>query len=254
MDVDPIAFYETATRAVLALAACAFGLLLFIDAPYGRYVSDAWGPTLPARLGWVVMEAAAPITMAIVYARGPHATEPLPLLFFALFQLHYVNRTIVQPLLTRGAGRRTTLFIVVLALTFNGVNGALIGLALSHLGSYDAGWLRDPRFAVGLLLFAAGAAINVHADATLRGLRRPGESGYRVPQGGLYRWITCPNYLGEIIEWTGFAIATWSLAGLAFALFTMANLVPRARSNHRWYRERFEAYPPERRALVPGLF
>ena len=42
--------------------------------------------------------------------------------------------------------------------------------------------------------------------------------------------------------------------GLAFALWTIANLLPRARSHHRWYREKFPEYPPERRALVPGLF
>jgi 3-oxo-5-alpha-steroid 4-dehydrogenase 1 len=34
----------------------------------------------------------------------------------------------------------------------------------------------------------------------------------------------------------------------------MANLVPRARAHHRWYRERFPDYPARRKALVPGLF
>ena len=43
-------------------------------------------------------------------------------------------------------------------------------------------------------------------------------------------------------------------AGLAFAAWTMANLVPRARAHHRWYRERFPDYPARRKALVPGLF
>jgi protein-S-isoprenylcysteine O-methyltransferase Ste14 len=66
--------------------------------------------------------------------------------------------------------------------------------------------------------------------------------------------VTCPNYLGEIIEWLGFALATWSLAGLAFALYTAANLGPRALANHRWYRERFPDYPERRKALVPFLF
>ena len=70
----------------------------------------------------------------------------------------------------------------------------------------------------------------------------------------MYRWISCPNYFGEIIEWIGWAIATWSLAGLAFALWTAANLVPRAYSHHQWYRESFTDYPPERKALVPRLW
>ena len=47
---------------------------------------------------------------------------------------------------------------------------------------------------------------------------------------------------------------TWSLAGLAFALFTACNLAPRAIANHRWYRQQFPDYPPRRRILVPGIF
>ena len=46
-------------------------------------------------------------------------------------------------------------------------------------------------------------------------------------------------------------LATWSVAGLAFALYTAANLAPRAVANHAWYRERFPDYPARRRALVP---
>jgi hypothetical protein len=44
--------------------------------------------------------------------------------------------------------------------------------------------------------------------------------------------VSCPNYLGEILEWIGWAIATWSLAGWVFAIWTMANLAPRAFTNH----------------------
>ncbi|HSM13639.1 MAG TPA: hypothetical protein VLA66_06195 [Thermoanaerobaculia bacterium] len=55
-----------------------------------------------------------------------------------------------------------------------------------------------------------------------------------------------------LVVWT--ALATWSLPGLAFALWTVANLAPRARSHHRFYRERFPGYPPERRALVPWIW
>ena len=75
-----------------------------------------------------------------------------------------------------------------------------------------------------------------------------------MPHGELYRWISCPNYLGELIEWAGWAVATWSLPGLGFAVWTAANLVPRARANHRWYRSHFADYPNERKALIPGVW
>ena len=102
--------------------------------------------------------------------------------------------------------------------------------------------------------FLMGLLLNVHSDHLLRRLRGPGESGYRVPFGGGFAYVSAPNYLGEIIEWVGFALAAGTLAAWAFALFTFANLAPRALANHRWYRERFAEYPPERRALIPFLW
>ena len=75
-----------------------------------------------------------------------------------------------------------------------------------------------------------------------------------ISGGGMFRLVSMPNYLGELVEWIGWAIATWSLAGLGFALFTAANLVPRAWSSHRWYREHYDDYPGERRAIIPFLF
>ena len=85
-------------------------------------------------------------------------------------------------------------------------------------------------------------------------LRKPGETGYKIPQGGFYRWVSAPNYFGELLEWLGWAIATWSLAGFSFLVYTAANLGPRAITNHKWYLEKFDDYPEERKALVPFLF
>ncbi|HEX6242129.1 MAG TPA: 3-oxo-5-alpha-steroid 4-dehydrogenase, partial [Polyangiales bacterium] len=92
---------------------------------------------------------------------------------------------------------------------------------------------------------------NRQSDRILLGLRAPGETGYKIPRGGLYSFISCPNYFGELVEWCGWALLTWSLPGLFFALFTAANLVPRALAHHRDYRRRFPDYPSERRAVLP---
>ena len=79
----------------------------------------------------------------------------------------------------------------------------------------------------------------------LRTLRAPGERGYKIPRGGLYRFVSAPNYFGELVEWSGFALAAWSPAALVFVVWTAANLAPRAWANHRWYRRTFPDYPPE---------
>jgi len=38
---------------------------------------------------------------------------------------------------------------------------------------------------------------------------------------------------------------------MVFAFWTIANLLPRARANHAWYKATFPDYPPERKALFP---
>lgn len=239
---------------LLASAGAAFVSLFFVPAPYGRHARRGFGPELPTRLAWVVQELPAPLLFAVVFLRGEHAGERVPLLLLGLWQLHYLQRTLVFPLLMQTGGKGTPLATVALAFVFNCVNASLNAYAITHGAlRHDAAWRSDPRFLVGVALFLAGWAVNLHADSILRRLRRPGETGYRIPFGGLFRFVSCPNYLGEIVEWCGWALATWTFAGGVFAIFTIANLLPRALSHHRWYREQFPDYPTERKALVPGI-
>jgi steroid 5-alpha reductase family enzyme len=117
-----------------------------------------------------------------------------------------------------------------------------------------AGLLHDLRFCAGVALFASGFLVHVWSDHALRNLRKPGELGYTIPRGGLFEYVSSPNYFGEIAEWSGWALASWSLPGLAFAVFTAANLVPRAHANRAWYIARFPDYPRERKRVIPFIF
>jgi 3-oxo-5-alpha-steroid 4-dehydrogenase 1 len=237
------------------LAVAVFVALFFVVAPYGRYYRSDWGHTIANRMGWVIMEAPAPIVFAVCFVLGNNVTTAPALVFLVLWEAHYVHRAFIYPLGLRGAARRMPLLVMSFGLLFNAVNGYLNGRYIfTFSGGYAGAWLHEPRFIAGLVMFLVGFAINRRADRTLRNLRRPGDSGYQVAYRGLYRWISCPNYLGEIIIWVGWAVATWSLPGLVFALWTVANLMPRARAHHAWYRENFPDYPPGRRALVPGIW
>jgi hypothetical protein len=176
----------------------------------------------------------------------------VPLLLCALWQAHYIHRTFIFPFRIRATGKTMP------------CSWRRDGLRLSARQRLDERALAvrarrypplaeaSPLFFLGAAVFVAGLAINVHADNVLLGCARPARPATACPEGGLYRFITNPNYFGEILEWTGFALASWSLSGLAFLVFTVANLAPRAVANHRWYREKFADYPAERRVLGPG--
>jgi steroid 5-alpha-reductase/3-oxo-5-alpha-steroid 4-dehydrogenase 1 len=252
--LDEPLIYRVLLVGIFAVAAITAAALLFVSAPYGRHLRPGWGPTLPARAGWLLMESPAVLTMAALFLISERIADPAAIAFLALWQLHYLNRTLIFPFRLRAADKRMPVTVALMAVVFNVWNGYLNGRWLFALGpERDAAWLLDPRFVAGAALFLAGMVVNHHSDGVLRRLRAPGETGYRIPAGGLFRFVSMPNYLGELLEWTGWALATWSLGGLSFAVFTAANLVPRAISNHRWYKTRFPDYPPERRAIIPFI-
>lgn len=88
--------------------------------------------------------------------------------------------------------------------------------------------------------------------------------------GGLFEYVSGANFLAESIEWTGFAIAAWTLPALAFAVFTWANIgFGRAIHHHQYVRKRRDEnafvsfrfyldkfkdqYPKNRKAIIPFL-
>lgn len=235
-----------------ALAAGAFFALLATPAPYGRFFRQGWGPGLNGRLGWFLMESPAGFVVGLLFVVGGRY-DPVSALFCLIWCGHYVYRAIVYPLRLRSS-RLVSLFVVVSAIAFNVINGYLQGRYLFNLSQpRPADWLRDPRFLIGGTLFAVGLTITITSDNTLRLLRTGAKQEYLVPRGGLFRWISCPNYFGELLEWTAWAVLTWSPPGLVFAFWTAANLVPRALAYHRWYRDHFEDYPARRKAIIPFL-
>lgn len=209
--------------------------------------------TIDKKLGWIIMETPILIAVAWFYLRGANPLNASVVMVGA-FVFHYVHRALIFPHRIKVQGKRMPLITVVASMLFYTINGYLIGHYFGSLKEYSVEWLSDPRFILGATLFIAGFVVNVAADNALINLRAPGESGYKIPRGGLFEWISCPNFLGEIVEWIGFAIMTWSLPGLVYAAWVCSTLFTTALGTHRWYREHFgEAYPRERRAVLPYL-
>ena len=249
-----ITLFNCLLVAWFALAVVVFISLYFIAAPYGRHARKGWGYAIGNKMAWIIMEAPSPIIFATCFLLGNVKVNAVIIVFLVLYEAHYVHRAFIYPFTLR-TGKKVPLSIISFGFFFNIVNGYINGRYIfTFSGGYADSWMLDPRFILGVTLFVLGYIINRQSDLALRDLRKEGGTGYKISYSRFYRWVSSPNYLGEIMIWVGWAIATWSLPGLAFAFWTVANLLPRARANHAWYRQTFPDYPPERKALLPRIW
>ena len=213
-----------------AMAVVVFVSLFFVDAGYGKFYQPKWGPAIDNRIGWVLMEAPVFIAMLLLWWLSDRRWDPVRLVFLALFEAHYFHRSFIFPLQIRGHSRMP-LSIILMGVVFNTLNAIMQGgwiFYFSPADYYGKDWLTSLPFIVGTFLFLYGMVINIQSDSIIRHLRKPGDTAHYLPQGGMFRYVTSANYFGEFVEWTGFAILTWSWSGAVFALWTFANLAPRA--------------------------
>ena len=200
------------------------------------------------------MELPAAIVFGGCFLASSKISTPVLWVFLGLWELHYTYRAVIFPLLRRSGSKPMPVIVVFCAIIFNVFNGYFNGRGIFTFNTYDVEWLGNRFFRIGTIMFLAGFVMHVHSDWVLIALRKPKETGYRIPQRGLHRWISAPNYLGEMIQWIGWTLATSCLPALAFAAWTAANLVPRALAHHAWYRRNFTDYPSNRRALIPFMW
>ena len=243
--------YHIFTYCWIDVGLCAGIYLLRREAPYGRFSSTNWGPMISNRLGWLLMEAAVMIAFALWIPFGRFNWQTPATVMMALFFAHYLHRSLVYPFMIRTRGKKMPAVIMLSAILFNTVNGSLLGIWFSRIGHYPDSWYLSARFIGGSILFIVGMLINWKADYYLIHLREKGDTWYKLPLAGLFKYVSSPNLLGEIIEWGGYALLTWSLPALAFFIWTCANLIPRAIANHRWYKKQFPNYPADRKRLIP---
>jgi hypothetical protein len=251
-----------------------------IDQRLGHMLSDA-GPTLCgfAACYALLLTSGAPDRAAVPVTAASAALA-------ALWLLHYLHRGVVHPLLMRYRAPRVPALITLAGLLPNSLFSWLNASAIACLEPAVAPtWHADPRFGVGVAVYAVGFIINRSSDWKLRwraprvpvyncdnldsrSLRaqrsaasRDAEGGgaqqaaaYHVPHGGVFTYVSCANYLGELVQWGGWALASWSWAALLWWLFALSTFVPRARQTHAWYRATFPDYPSQRKALIPFVW
>lgn len=241
-----------------SLAVVVFVALFFVNAGYGKFYNKNWGPTLDNHLGWFLMEVPVFVSMLALWWLSERRTDYVRLVFLLLFEAHYFHRSFIFPLQLRGHNRMP-LAIVGMGALFNTLNAFMQGgwiFFISPADMYPVEWLRSLPFIAGTVVFAAGMFINIQSDTIIRNLRQPGDTAHYLPKSGLFRYVAGANYLGEFMEWAGFALLTWSWAGAVFALWTFANLAPRAARTHDLYATEFpEEFDPQKvKRIIPFIY
>ena len=234
-----------------AVAVVVFVSLFFVDAGYGKFYNPKWGPSVDNHWGWFLMEAPVFIVMLGLWWFSDRRNDTVRVAFLLLFELHYFHRSFLFPLQLRGHNRMP-LAIILMGAFFNSGNALLQGFYLFqwNIAAYTDSWLTSPQFLLGIVVFFAGMYINRQSDSIIRHLREPGDTRHYLPDKGLYKYVNSANYFGEFVEWCGFALLTWSPTGVMFALWTFANLAPRAARIHDRYLQEFpeqmQAHPRKR--------
>lgn len=219
-----------------------FVALYFVEAGYGKMISSKWGPAINNKVAWFLMECPVFLVLLYFWASSDRKWDITPFLFFLFFEIHYFQRSFIFPFLLKGKSKMP-LSIMAMGMVFNTLNGYMQGewiFFLSPDDLYTAAWIKTPQFIIGSVLFFVGMVINIYSDHVIRHLRKPNDTKHYLPRKGMYKYVTSANYFGEILEWVGFAVLTWSLPGALFALWTMANLVPRANSIYKKYKIEFK--------------
>lgn len=229
------------------MAVIVFIALFFFKAGYGYLSSSNWGPKISNKQAWILMEAPAFCFMLFYTINFAHSgidtgnSKTALYIMASLYLIHYFQRSFIFPMLMRGKSTMP-ITIMLMGLIFNTLNAYLIGGWLygeAPEGMYGIQWLYSPQFIIGTIMFFTGMGINLYSDHVIRNLRKPGDTKHYIPRKGLYKYVTSANYFGELTEWVGFAVLTWSPAGLLFAIWTFANLGPRAKSLTEKYEQEF---------------
>lgn len=233
--------------------------------PYSKFSSSSSplasvGSDVSGRTGMLMIYVPPAATAATALALAP-AVNGREVIVAGLLFVHFLKRVL------------ETLFVHRYSGSMKGATGAFIGVFYSLVSllictmqsavpaSVYAGAGCD--LGVALAMFSVGQAGNLWHHCLLADMRKKEPSAssdgnaspYKIPEGGLFNFVTMPHYLFEIIAWFGIALAAQQLNAVLAACGMTSYLSGRAIATTRWYEQKFgKLWPKDRKNLVPFVF
>lgn len=223
---------------------------------YGKFVDGAARRTVPSRIGMCVLYLPSLVLCPLVFVALGHPGTVWHYLVMGMISLHFTKRLAEVLFVHRYSGVMNVSAVVVSSAVYTSTTVVLAGIAallvpatLVESGAFT------PWYRLGVTAFCVGLVGNAYHHRVLATLRPSGGTGYGFPRRGLFRWVSCPHYLFEVVTWLGLAlvfhhVAAWiALGGIA------GYLAARSDTTRTWYREHMGASVPAGwKRVVPLLY
>jgi very-long-chain enoyl-CoA reductase len=106
---------------------------------------------------------------------------------------------------------------------------------------------------VSAAVFLAAELANFRTHLILRDLRPAGSNVRAIPHGFGFDWVSCPNYLFEMIAWVAFSVMTGLPSAWLFTVVASGQMWLWAVKKHRRYLQEFPDYPKSRKPMIPFI-
>jgi steroid 5-alpha reductase family enzyme len=211
-----VAWFQSVVAAIPGEVAILFGIALLISA--GGFYRLVYFVSI----GYAFSVMAMAIVSAVLFRESVGWLVLLHCLALAIYGLRlgsYLLLRELQPSYRRelvevqkravgvGAGKKILIWIGVSLLYVLMFSPALFNLDLQRQTGVPSS---SVLLAIGLVVMFLGLSLEGLADFQKSAFKK--KNPERFCDAGLYRWVRCPNYLGEIIFWVG----NWLAALLAY--------------------------------------
>jgi len=172
---------------------------------------------------------------------------------FFLWMVHYTKR-LLESLFVHEFGTLTMpIFNLFKNCAYYWTFAALVGFNVNIPTTEE---LPAWHLYLGFPWFCCFMTLNFICHMRLKYMRPKGTNAFVIPHGGLFEYITCPNYFCEIMTWFGFNILTgFTPAGVAFNIVGAWQMYQWATQRRDKFRKMFgKQWPENRYVLFPFIY
>ncbi|CAO3642869.1 unnamed protein product [Cunninghamella echinulata] len=204
---------------------------------------------VPSRLGMLVIYIPS-LIVCLISLFSWSSSQPIHVQLVSFFSsLHFLKRLYEVLFVHRYSGQSVLQHNIIISFSYVGFS--ICQLYFTSLVPSHA--LNQSEMKLGMCLFFLGEGLNHYHHCILSNLRSGESKEYKIPTGGLFKYIWCPHYLGEIISFIAMTFLSQHILVFIFQLSSAAYLAVRAYNTKLWYHQRFKSIP-RKASLFPGLF